>query len=124
MNPLQSIFRFAKSLLQRRSIKNQIDEELDFHLQMRIESNLREWTQGKEPTADEVRKLQNQMMQLAVQSPTTLLRLRIFEIGVPLLLCVISLLLLGRYPLTEERVYEIQALLEKRKQSPKSQETN
>lgn len=89
-----------------------------------IESKLREWTQGKEPTADEVRNLQNRMMQLAVQSPTTLLRLRIFEIGVPLLLCVISLLLLGRYPLTEERVYEIQALLEKRKQSPKSQETN
>jgi Na+/melibiose symporter-like transporter len=74
------------------------------------------------PSAEEVRELQKRMMKLAVQSPTTLLRLRIFEIGVPLLLCVISLLLLRRYPLTEERVYEIKALLEKKKQNPKSQE--
>jgi Na+/melibiose symporter-like transporter len=88
-----------------------------------IESQLRDLKPGSEPTPDTIGALKKGVMELAVQSPTTLLRLRIFEIGVPLLLCVISLLLLGRYPLTEERVYEIKALLEQRKQNLKSAET-
>jgi Na+/melibiose symporter-like transporter len=42
--------------------------------------------------------------------------LRIIEIGLPLVLSAISILLTLRYPLTEERCYEIKALLEARKQ--------
>jgi glycoside/pentoside/hexuronide:cation symporter, GPH family len=80
-----------------------------------IEAKLRDWNPETEPAPDKVRAVQEGAMKLAVQSPTTLLRLRIFEIGVPLLLCFISLVLLGRYPLTEERVYEIKALLKQRK---------
>jgi GPH family glycoside/pentoside/hexuronide:cation symporter len=53
---------------------------------------------------------------LAKQSPRTLLMLRVIEIGLPLVLSIFSILLTLRYPLTEERCYEIKALLEARKQ--------
>jgi GPH family glycoside/pentoside/hexuronide:cation symporter len=48
------------------------------------------------------------------QSPQTLYRLRLFEIGVPLALSVVSILLTLRYPLTEARCYEIKEALKKR----------
>jgi GPH family glycoside/pentoside/hexuronide:cation symporter len=47
------------------------------------------------------------------QSTVTTLWLRIWEIGLPALLCSLSFWLLLRYPLTEERAYEIKALLER-----------
>ncbi len=50
---------------------------------------------------------------LARQSPETLLRLRVIEIALPLVLSIFSLFLTFRYPLTEERVYEIKAELER-----------
>jgi glycoside/pentoside/hexuronide:cation symporter, GPH family len=62
-------------------------------------------------SADEMLK---QIVPLKRQSPTTLFRLRAVEIGVPLLLSVISLLLTFRYPLTEARCYEIKEELKKR----------
>jgi len=46
------------------------------------------------------------------QSPTTLLRLRIVEIGLPLLLSLVSIWLTVGYPLTESRCLEIKKLLE------------
>jgi GPH family glycoside/pentoside/hexuronide:cation symporter len=49
------------------------------------------------------------------QSEATLLNLRIWEIGLPPLLCLVSVWLLARYPLTEARAYEVKALLEQRK---------
>lgn len=52
---------------------------------------------------------------LKIQSPTTLLRLRVVEIGLPLTLSVISIWLTLKYPLTEERCYDIKALLEARR---------
>lgn len=52
---------------------------------------------------------------LKAQAPETLLRLRIVEIGLPLMLSVVSILLTLRYPLTEARCYEIKAALEKRR---------
>lgn len=52
---------------------------------------------------------------LSRQPASTLFRLRLFEIGLPLLLCVLSLLLAAGYPLTEERCYEIKAALERRR---------
>lgn len=51
---------------------------------------------------------------LKAQSPQTLYRLRLLEIGLPLLLSIVSVALLIGYPLTEARCYEIKAALEER----------
>jgi glycoside/pentoside/hexuronide:cation symporter, GPH family len=52
------------------------------------------------------------------QSPETLFRLRLVEIGLPLALSVVSILLVLRYPLTEQRCYEIKELLKRRRGEP------
>lgn len=49
------------------------------------------------------------------QSPATLFRLRLVEIGLPLALSVVSILFVLRYPLTEQRCYEIKQLLRQRR---------
>ena len=49
------------------------------------------------------------------QSPETLFRLRLVEIGLPLALSVVSILFVLRYPLTEQRCYEIKELLKRRR---------
>ncbi len=51
----------------------------------------------------------------SVQSEGTLLLLRVFDIAIPIFLCVISTVLLVRYPLSEARAYEVKAALERRK---------
>jgi GPH family glycoside/pentoside/hexuronide:cation symporter len=61
-----------------------------------------------------VGELLQDVLALKPQSPTTLFRLRLVEIGVPLLLSVISIYLALRYPLTEERCHEIKRELEQR----------
>lgn len=50
-----------------------------------------------------------------VQSEETLFQLRAWEIGLPAAICLISVWLLLKYPLTEARAYEIKALLKQRK---------
>jgi len=50
-----------------------------------------------------------------MQSDTTLFQLRAWEIGLPAAICLVSVWLLARYPLTEARAYEIKALLKQRK---------
>jgi len=52
---------------------------------------------------------------LKIQSPDTLFRLRLVEIGLPLLMSIVSIALTLRYPLTEQRCYEIKTALEKRR---------
>lgn len=54
-----------------------------------------------------------------VQTERTLLLMRVFEIGLPIGLCVISLLLVRKYPLNEARAYEIKAKLDQRRASIK-----
>ncbi|MBI2515536.1 MAG: MFS transporter [Opitutae bacterium] len=49
------------------------------------------------------------------QSETTLFQLRAWEIGLPAAICLVSVWLLLKYPLTEARVYEIKGLLAARK---------
>ncbi|MFZ1428114.1 MAG: MFS transporter [Geminicoccaceae bacterium] len=49
------------------------------------------------------------------QSPATLFRLRLVEIGLPLVLSLVSILFVLRYPLTEQRCYEIKELLRQRR---------
>jgi GPH family glycoside/pentoside/hexuronide:cation symporter len=59
--------------------------------------------------------LQEQTIPLVQQTPQTLFRMRLVEIGVPLALSCLSILLTLMYPLTESRCYEIKAALEKRR---------
>ena len=54
------------------------------------------------------------LVQLTKQPPYTLLMMRAVEIGLPLLACLLSLLCILRYTLTETRSREIKDLLERR----------
>lgn len=56
---------------------------------------------------------------IVVQSENTLFLLRVFEIGLPIVLCTVSLLLVRRYPITEDHAYEIKQQLDARRESPK-----
>lgn len=58
-----------------------------------------------------------QIAPLKQQAPETLFRLRVVEIGLPLLLSMISILLTMNYPLTEARCYEIKEALRQRRAS-------
>jgi GPH family glycoside/pentoside/hexuronide:cation symporter len=58
--------------------------------------------------------LLEQVGSLRHQSPLTLFRLRLFEIGIPLVLSGVSLALAMRYPLTDARWREIRSALDKR----------
>ena len=51
----------------------------------------------------------------ATQSDSTMLWVRVWEIGLPPLLCLIGAALLVKYPLTEQRAYEVKTLLEQRR---------
>ncbi|MCI0332776.1 MAG: MFS transporter [Planctomycetes bacterium] len=64
--------------------------------------------------AREADELVAQTILLKQQTPKTLFRLRLVEIGLPLALSVISIFLTLRYPLTEARCYEIKEELKKR----------
>lgn len=48
---------------------------------------------------------------MATQTESTLFWIRFWEIGLPSLLCLIAIFLLMKYPLTEERAYQIKSLL-------------
>jgi GPH family glycoside/pentoside/hexuronide:cation symporter len=69
---------------------------------------------------ESVANLLQEVLLLKPQSPTTLFRLRLVEIGVPLLLSVISIYLALRYPLTEARCHEIKRELEARHAAAKA----
>jgi GPH family glycoside/pentoside/hexuronide:cation symporter len=51
----------------------------------------------------------------STQSESTLFWLRAWEISLPAALCLISVYLMLKYPLTEARVYQIKTLLEERR---------
>jgi GPH family glycoside/pentoside/hexuronide:cation symporter len=97
----------------------------DHYLQLAAEtSNLSERLEelksspkdNSEATAT-LKELQGKLPALSAQPPVTLYRLRATEIGLPMLLCLVTLWLLKFYPLTEKRSYEIKAILKKRHQS-------
>jgi len=69
-----------------------------------------------EQAAEELNHLIKKSLEIAQQSPSTLLRMRVIEISLPLLLSCVSLYFTFRYPLTEKRVYEIKAELERRRE--------
>lgn len=55
--------------------------------------------------------LEQEIRHLAAQAPGTNWWLRAFEIGIPLGLCLAGLILVRRYPLSEQRMYEIKDAL-------------
>ena len=52
---------------------------------------------------------------LKKQSPYTLLMMRVVEIGLPVILCLLALVFAFRYGLTEKRTMEIKELLRERR---------
>ncbi len=60
-------------------------------------------------------QLLQETTRLKKQAPATLFRLRFIEIGLPLALSIVSIVLTLRYPLTEARCYEIKEALERRR---------
>lgn len=60
-------------------------------------------------------------VELKRQSPDTLFRLRLIEIGTPLLLSILSIVLTLTYPLTEARCREIRVALEARRAGASSE---
>ena len=52
---------------------------------------------------------------LATQGEAALFWIRFWEIGLPSALCLVSIYLLTKYPLTEERAYQVKELLAARK---------
>lgn len=54
---------------------------------------------------------------ISIQTDQTMLLMRLFEIGLPIVLCVVSLVLIGYYPINEERAYEIKSQLDARRRA-------
>ena len=69
---------------------------------------------SKESLDNEIGGIENDITQLTIQSPFTLLMMRIVEIGLPVLLSLLSIFFVLRYSLTEKRSHEIKELLKKR----------
>lgn len=69
---------------------------------------------NREKLKTELKQLSESAATLKTQDPETLFRLRYVEIGLPLLLSIASAYFAWRYPLTEERCYEIKLELERR----------
>jgi hypothetical protein len=59
-------------------------------------------------------EIEDKIVTLKMQTPYTLLMMRIVEIGLPLLLCIFSLFFILRYTLNEKRSHEIKELLKQR----------
>jgi glycoside/pentoside/hexuronide:cation symporter, GPH family len=62
----------------------------------------------------ELTAIEQEMVALTRQTPYTLLMMRVVEIGLPVLLCLLSIFFIIRYSLTEERCHEIKDILRQR----------
>lgn len=69
----------------------------------------------------EIGAIEDQAYLLTRQSPHTLLLMRILEIGLPVLLSLLSVFFITKYSLTESRSHEIKDLLTARNKGPESQ---
>lgn len=74
------------------------------------------WVRQPDALHAEIEQILHEATALSMQAPRTLLMLRIIEIGLPLLLSLVSIALTLRYPLTEARCYQIKEELERRNQ--------
>ncbi len=64
--------------------------------------------------ADSLESIEKDIFKLTVQSPFTLWMMRVVEIGLPLLLSILSVFIVLRYSLTEKRSHEIKELINQR----------
>ena len=62
----------------------------------------------------ELASIETETVQLTIQSPYTLLMMRVVEIGLPMLLSIFSIFFVLKYSLTEKRSHEIKELLKRR----------
>ena len=67
--------------------------------------------------------IEKDITSLTVQSPFTLLMMRVVEIGLPVLLSLFSIFFVLRYSLTEKRSHEIKELIKKRNEERTAGET-
>jgi hypothetical protein len=81
-------------------------------------------TTSKESLDAELSSIENDIMQLTVQSPYTLLMMRVVEIGLPVLLSLFSIFFVLRYSLTEKRSHEIKELIRVRNEDRLNGEKN
>jgi Na+/melibiose symporter-like transporter len=65
----------------------------------------------------ELTTIANGIVPLTKQTPFTLLMMRVVEIGLPVLLSLVSVFFLLRYSLTEKRSLEIKNLLKQRNEA-------
>jgi GPH family glycoside/pentoside/hexuronide:cation symporter len=72
----------------------------------------------------ELGTIETEIVQLTIQSPYTLLMMRVVEIGLPMILSIFSIFFVLRYNLTEKRSHEIKDLLKKRNAERKNGENN
>lgn len=77
-----------------------------------LQTEAAKWVSKPEALHHEIEKILHEATALSQQAPRTLLMLRIIEIGLPLLLSLISIALTLRYPLTEARCYQIKTKLD------------
>lgn len=80
-----------------------------------LQANVAELAANPSELQTEADEMLQVAKRLKMQAPETLFRLRVVEISLPLVLSVVSILLTLRYPLTEERCYEIKSALEGRR---------
>jgi GPH family glycoside/pentoside/hexuronide:cation symporter len=64
--------------------------------------------------SQKIDKIEKELVPLKVQTPYTLLMMRVVEIGIPALLSLFSIIFLLKYTLTEKRSMEIKELLKQR----------
>ena len=62
-------------------------------------------------------------VELEAQTRETLFLLRVFDVGVPLVTSAIAIAVMARYPITEQRAYEIRDELERRRTAPRREAT-
>jgi hypothetical protein len=72
----------------------------------------------------ELSTIETEIVQLTIQSPYTLLMMRVVEIGLPILLSIFSIFFVLRYTLTEKRSHEIKDMLKLRNAERVKEENN
>lgn len=93
-----------------------IEQTQAFHSKaIALREKSKDWAANPAEVTQQSTALLEQTSPLKQQTPLSLFRLRLFDIGVPLALSVVSILLLLSYPLTEARSFEIKDALAKRR---------
>ena len=99
--------------------KDHIHSLIEMSLQTRIQleslqSNLLEISQPQGLLVEKIVEIKANTSLLTQQSPYTLFWMRAVEIGLPLLLSIISIFFVSRYSLSEDRCYEIKEAIQER----------